>query len=166
MGVSAGDLSHCPTARKDGRAAYPRLSIAIGTKAKGRFLLRDLALVPIFGDPGQLPDHNSCIPESPSSHEPKPRFPRSSTTHSPQKLFHYPQSPVAFASLVADSLRWRLVRSLLWKITLSLKAILLSTNGNANGSDNFYCGNGVTKMEICANRVCRLVWGAQVLPTS
>jgi len=32
-------------------------------KAKGRFLLRDLALsVPIFGDPVLVPDHNACHP--------------------------------------------------------------------------------------------------------
>jgi len=33
-------------------------------KAKGRFLLRDLALsVPIFGDPVLVPDHSACHPE-------------------------------------------------------------------------------------------------------
>ena len=86
-----------PTARKDGRAAYPRSSTAIGTKAKGRFLLRDLALsVPIFGDPGRLPDHNSCIPESLSTHEPKPAV--SSLFHNTlaAKAFHYHPSPVAW----------------------------------------------------------------------
>jgi hypothetical protein len=32
-------------------------------KAKGRFLLRDLApSVPIFGDPVLVPDHNACHP--------------------------------------------------------------------------------------------------------
>jgi hypothetical protein len=35
----------------------------LSTKAKGRFLLRDLALsVPIFRDPVLVPDHNACYP--------------------------------------------------------------------------------------------------------
>ncbi len=67
-----------------------------------------------------------------------PRFPHSSTitlaarTFLPPSLFQLPGP-----SLVADPRRRLLVRSLLWKISLPLKAILLSSNKNARGSHNF-----------------------------
>jgi hypothetical protein len=45
------------------RAASSCVSTTTRTKAKGRILLRDLALsVPIFRDPVLVPDHNACYP--------------------------------------------------------------------------------------------------------
>jgi hypothetical protein len=78
------------------------------------------------------------IPESFGTHEPKPVFTSLFYDHTRRKNF-----PTAVhlqlpgPSLVADSRRRLLVRSLLWKIALPLKAILLSTNSNASGSCNF-----------------------------
>jgi hypothetical protein len=89
---------------------------AVFKKAKGRFLLRDLALsVPIFGDPVLVPDHNACHPGI-------VRHPRA-TTRAFTSLFHdhircksFPTA-VRFQlpgpSTVADSRRPLLVRSLL-----------------------------------------------------
>jgi hypothetical protein len=109
------------------------------TKAKGRFLSRDLALsVPIFGDPVLVPDHNACYPGI-------IRHPRAEArvfltllrSHSLQELSDRRPSPVAGPSLVADSRSRLSVRPLLWKIALPLKAILLSTSSNASGPCNF-----------------------------
>jgi hypothetical protein len=78
------------------------------------------------------------IPESFGNHEPKPTFTSLFYDHTRCKNF-----PTAVrlqlpgSSLVADSQRRLLVRSLLWKITLPLKAILLSGNTNASGPCNF-----------------------------
>ena len=45
------------------RGAFPCVSTRRGAKARGRFLLRDLALsFPIFRDPVRVPDHNACYP--------------------------------------------------------------------------------------------------------
>ena len=47
--------------------------VAARTKAKGRFLSRDLALsIPTFRDLVRVPDHNSCYPEAFDTREPKP----------------------------------------------------------------------------------------------
>jgi hypothetical protein len=78
------------------------------------------------------------IPESFGTHEPKPVFTSLFYDHTRRKNF-----PTAVhlqlpgPSLVADSRRRLLVRSLLWKIALPLKAILLSGNSNARGPYNF-----------------------------
>jgi hypothetical protein len=46
-----------------GRAAFPCASTTALTKAKGRFLSRDLApSLPTFRDPVRVPDHNACYP--------------------------------------------------------------------------------------------------------
>jgi hypothetical protein len=78
------------------------------------------------------------IPESFSTHEPKPAFTSIFYDHTRCKNFptavHF-QLPGP--SLVAESRRRLLVRSLLWKIALPLKAILLPGNSNASGSCNF-----------------------------
>jgi hypothetical protein len=51
------------------------MSIKTSIKAKGRVLLRDLALsVPIFRDLVRVPDHNACYPESFGTHELTPVF--------------------------------------------------------------------------------------------
>jgi hypothetical protein len=53
----------------------PCMSPTAHTKAKGRFLSRDLALsIPIFRDPALVPDHNACYPESFGTHELTPAF--------------------------------------------------------------------------------------------
>jgi hypothetical protein len=87
-----------------------------GAKARGRFLLRDLALsFPIFRDPVRVPDHNACYPRI-------ARHPRATARaftslfgyHTRRKsvlpavLFQLPGS-----SLVTESRRRLLVRSLL-----------------------------------------------------
>src|SRR5580704_12120791 len=77
----------------------------IATKAKGRFLSRDLALsVPIFGDPDRPPDHNVCYPEITQHPRAVARvslaLPRS---HSPQKFFTVIRLQLPGASIVADS---------------------------------------------------------------
>jgi hypothetical protein len=109
------------------------------TKAKGRFLLRDLApSVPIFGDPVLVPDHNASYRESFGTHEPKPAF--TSLFYDDTRCKSFPTTAhfqLPGPSLVADSRRRLLVRSLLWKITLPLKAIVLSGNNNASDPCNF-----------------------------
>ena len=112
----------------------------LATKAKGRVLLRDLALsIPIFRDLVRVPDHNACSPRNhavPTNSA--SAFTSLSHDHTRCKslltavLLQLPGS-----SLVADSRRRLLVRSLLWKITLPLKEILLSSNGNTRGSKTF-----------------------------
>ena len=77
-------------------------------------------------------------PESFGTHEPKPAFSSLFYDHTRCKSF-----PTAIhlqlpgPSFVADSRRRLLVRSLLWKITLPLREILLSGNSNASGPCNF-----------------------------
>ena len=90
-----------------------------------------------------------------------PVIPESFGTHERQPVF-FPHSSVitltarAFPTVVRFQLRGPKVslpilegrrQSALsfWKITPPLKAILLSSNGNASGSVIFCCGNGVTK---------------------
>jgi hypothetical protein len=110
------------------------------TKAKGRFLSRDLALsIPTFRDPVRVPDHNACYPGI-------IRRPRATARVFASLFYDHTRckslpAAVRFQlpglSLVADSRRRLLVRSLLWKIALPLKAILRSSNGNARTLGNF-----------------------------
>jgi hypothetical protein len=86
-------------------AASPRAAAAASTKAKGRFLSRDLALsIPIFRDLALVPDRNACYPESFSTREPKPASTSLSYDHTRCKSF-----PIAIRlqlpglSFVADS---------------------------------------------------------------
>jgi hypothetical protein len=77
-------------------------------------------------------------PESFGTHEPKPTY--ASLFYDHTRCESFPTTAdfqLPGPSLVADSRRRLLVRSLLWKIALPLKAILLSTNSNASGSCNF-----------------------------
>ena len=77
-------------------------------------------------------------PESFGTHELTPAFASLFYDHTRCKNF-----PTAVRlqlpgpSLVAESRRRLLVRSLLWKIALPLKAILRFSDGNASGSSNF-----------------------------
>jgi hypothetical protein len=78
------------------------------------------------------------IPESFGTHEPKPAL--TSIFYDHNRCMNFPAAvhiQLPGPSLVADSRRRLLVRSLLWKIALPLKAILLSVNSNASGPCNF-----------------------------
>jgi hypothetical protein len=121
------------------RAVFPHPSAMLRTKAKGRALLRDPALSFRFSETRFGARITTfVIPESLGNHELLPAFSLLFHDHSRRKklstttCFQLPGP-----SLVADSLRWPLVRFPLWKIALPLKAILLSTNENASGSDKF-----------------------------
>jgi hypothetical protein len=78
------------------------------------------------------------IPESFGTHEPKPAFTSLFYDHTRCKSFST-AIPLQLPgpSLVADSRRRLLVRSLLWKIALPLKEILLSGTSSARGPCNF-----------------------------
>jgi hypothetical protein len=67
----------------------------------------------------------------------RPHLPHSSMITLAARAFLPPSVPVARIESLDDSQRRLLVRSLLWKITLPLKEILLSSNGNTSGSDHF-----------------------------
>jgi hypothetical protein len=98
------------------RGAFPWVSTTRRTNARGRFLLRDLALsFPIFGDPVRVPDHNACYPRI-------ARHPRATARAFTSRFGYHTRcksfpSAVLFqlpgSSLVAESRRRLLVRSLL-----------------------------------------------------
>jgi hypothetical protein len=110
------------------------------TKAKGRFLLRDLALsIRLSETRFGFQIATLATVELCGTHERQPvLLPHSSRDYTRCESF---PTTVRFQlpglSLVADSLRLLLVRSLLWKITLPLKPIVLLTNTNASAASKF-----------------------------
>jgi hypothetical protein len=108
-------------------------------KAKGRFLSRDLALSSDFSEIWFGFQITTLVtPESFGTHELTPAFTSLFYDHTRRKNF---PTAVRFQlpglNLVAESRRRLLVCSLLWKIALPLKAILLSGGGNASALENF-----------------------------
>jgi hypothetical protein len=120
----------------DGR---PHARPAARTKAKGRFLSRDLALSVRFSEIWFGFQITALVtPESFGTYELTPVFTSLFHDHSRcKKLPTAIRLQLPGLSLVDDSRRRLLVPSLLWKIALPLKAILLSRKGNASTSGYF-----------------------------
>jgi hypothetical protein len=121
-----------------------------GIKARGRFLLRDIALsVRFFEALVRLPNHNSVITKSPRSHELSPRSLHSSVITCVVRV-----SSLPFSSLVADSLDVARVCSLLLEDCSSVEVTILEDYSGKPGSNTF-CVVGITYlMWKCAS----LLW--------
>jgi hypothetical protein len=119
-------------------AACRPVSLAIrAKKSEGDFSCETSPSLSDFRRSGSAPDHNVCRPKSLGAHEPKPATSSFLQNHSHCESFSLP----SFSSY-PDRVSLPILRDdrysafFFWKITLPLKAILLSARGNASGSCN------------------------------
>ncbi len=135
----AGTVSRSGFVVTSGRAALELGLLLSARKAKGRDLLRDIALsYPIFEDPVRRPDHNPVIPESFGTCEREPAFPCSSvTTRVVRAFLVYPPAfsfLSAFVSSVAGSRDIPCPLSSPGRFLFRLKRIVPAISRNAIGS--------------------------------